>query len=53
MNRYLRRLARFGKDPSSHPGREPTAAAPTPQDVSSARAKSSGHGKRTADKWNQ
>jgi hypothetical protein len=25
----------------------------TPQDVSSVRAKSSGHGKKTADKWNQ
>ena len=25
----------------------------TPQDVTSARAKSSGHGKKTADKWNQ
>ncbi len=24
-----------------------------PQDVSSTRAKSSGHGKKTADKWNQ
>ena len=27
--------------------------ASTPQDVSSVRAKSSGHRKRTADKWNQ
>jgi hypothetical protein len=25
----------------------------TPQDVSSVRAKSAGHGKKTADKWNQ
>jgi hypothetical protein len=25
----------------------------TPQDVTSVRAKSSGHGKKTADKWNQ
>lgn len=25
----------------------------TPQDVSSVRAKNQGHGKKTADKWNQ
>ena len=25
----------------------------TPQDVTSVRAKSTGHGKKTADKWNQ
>ena len=25
----------------------------TPQDTTSARAKNSGHGKKTADKWNQ
>ena len=25
----------------------------TPQDVTSVRAKSAGHGKKTADKWNQ
>ncbi|MDQ3993051.1 MAG: hypothetical protein M3229_05270 [Actinomycetota bacterium] len=25
----------------------------TPQDVTSVRAKSQGHGKKTADKWNQ
>jgi hypothetical protein len=28
-------------------------AARTPQDVTSVRAKSTGHGKKTADKWNQ
>ena len=28
-------------------------AARTPQDVTSVRAKSAGHGKKTADKWNQ
>jgi hypothetical protein len=27
--------------------------ADTPQDVTSVRAKNSGHGKKTADKWNQ
>jgi len=27
--------------------------AATPPDVTSVRAKSSGHGKKTADKWNQ
>ena len=27
--------------------------ASTPQDVTDVRAKSSGHGKKTADKWNQ
>jgi hypothetical protein len=27
--------------------------ADTPPDVTSTRAKSSGHGKKTADKWNQ
>jgi hypothetical protein len=52
MNRFFRRMQRFGKSWSarrSHgemtPHRPP--AAPDP------RAKSSGHGKKTADKWNQ
>jgi hypothetical protein len=43
VNRYLRRLARFGKNVSPR----------RPQDVPDPRTKSSGHGKSTADKWNQ
>jgi hypothetical protein len=52
-------MQRFGK---GRPGRssqdeaaknQHVSEANTPQDVSSVRAKSSGHGKKTADKWNQ
>jgi len=48
MNRFFRRMQRFGKGfsirgPQGH----------TPQDTTSVRAKSTGHGKKTADKWNQ
>jgi hypothetical protein len=60
VNRYLRRLQRFGKRFSARRSRGlmvNTEAkifdARTPQDVTSVRAKSSGHGKKTADKWNQ
>jgi hypothetical protein len=60
LNRYFRRLERFGKRFSarrSHGEMVNTEteifAAATPQDVSDVRAKSSGHRKRTADKWNQ
>jgi hypothetical protein len=60
VNRYFRRLARFRKSFSarrSHGEMVNTQAeifdAATPQDVSDVRAKSSGHRKRTADKWNQ
>jgi hypothetical protein len=60
MNRFFRRLERFGKSFSAR--RSPRATANTerevfeprtPQDVTSVRAKSTGHGKKTADKWNQ
>jgi hypothetical protein len=60
MNRFRRRLARFGKSFSARrsrgqmaDGSERLLAADTPQDVSSPRAKSMRHGKSTADKWNQ
>jgi hypothetical protein len=39
-----------GSAPPKVPADEPRG--PTPDDVS-VRAKSSGHGKKTADKWNQ
>ena len=60
MNRYFRRMMQFGKSfaerrsaaaTSAHPPRRDAPG--TPQDVSSVRAKSSQHGKVTADKWNQ
>jgi hypothetical protein len=60
MNRHLRRLQRFGKRWSARRSRgemineqREIYAADTPPDVTSVRAKSSGHRKRTADKWNQ
>ncbi len=60
MNRYFRRLRDFGKSFSARRTRGETAntqqdvfAAGTPQDVTSARAKSQAKGKVTADKWNQ
>jgi hypothetical protein len=60
MNRFFRRMQRFGKSWSARRSQgEMTNAqrevfdANTPQDVTSVRAKSSGHGKKTADKWNQ
>ena len=60
MNRYFRRLQRFGKSFSSRPPKDETVNQQdelyhpnTPQDVSSVRAKNHGHGKKTADKWNQ
>jgi hypothetical protein len=60
MNRYFRRLAQFGKSYAarrSHGQMSNTSdelnAQSTPQDVTSVRAKNSGHGKKTADKWNQ
>ncbi len=60
MNRYFRRLQRFGKSFSARRSqsemtnteREMIDAA-TPQDVTSTRAKSQAKGKVTADKWNQ
>jgi len=60
MNRYLRRLRRFGTthaDKRSQDEITNTEAElfgrPRPHDLWSARAKSSRHGKVTADKWNQ
>jgi hypothetical protein len=60
MNRFFRRLERFGKSFSARRSQgemtnkqDEVFRADTPQDVSSVRAKSSGHGKKTADKWNQ
>lgn len=60
VNRYLRRLQRFGKSYSARRSQGTMANtegkvhdASTPQDVSSPRAKNERHGKVTADKWNQ
>jgi hypothetical protein len=59
QNREQRRNEKFGRAESSR--REAQAeqqerkliADDTPPDVTSVRAKSTGHGKKTADKWNQ
>jgi hypothetical protein len=60
MNRFFRRMQRFGKRWSARRSQgEMTNTqreifdASRPQDVTSVRAKSAGHGKKTADKWNQ
>jgi hypothetical protein len=60
VNRYFRRLQQFGKDFSARRSQGTTANKErelfdgrTPQDVTDPRAKSQGHGKVTADKWNQ
>lgn len=60
MNRFYRRLQRFGKSFSARRSQGEMANAEhevfdasTPQDVSSTRAKNQRHGKVTADKWNQ
>ena len=60
MNRYLRRLQRFGKSFSARRTQgemtnrqNEVFDASTPQDVSSVRAKNERRGKVTADKWNQ
>ncbi len=60
MNRFFRRMQRFGKSFSARRSQgelrnksQEIFAARTPQDVTSVRAKSAGHGKKTADKWNQ
>jgi hypothetical protein len=60
MNRYFRRLARFGKSFSERRSRGQMVntqaeifSPETPQDVSDVRAKSSRHRKKSADKWNQ
>jgi len=53
-------MQRFGKSWSARRSQGEMAntqrqifEADRPQDVTSIRAKSSGHGKKTADKWNQ
>ena len=60
MNRFFRRMQRLGKSFSARRSQgemtnkqQEVFDAGTPQDVTSVRAKSSGHGKKTADKWNQ
>ena len=61
MNRLFRRMQRFGKNPRSPENPTPEASNQseeqfkdnTPQEVTSVRAKNEGHGKKTADKWNQ
>ena len=60
MNRFFRRMQRFGKSfgarqqaSDARGNQESLYAAGTPQDVQSVRAKNEGHGKKTADKWNQ
>jgi hypothetical protein len=60
MNRYFRRLGQFGKSFSARrsratmqPKQDGLSDPGTPQDVTSARAKSQAKGKVTADKWNQ
>jgi hypothetical protein len=60
MNRYFRRLQRFGKSVSARrtqsemTNKQPEVIdAKAPQDVGSARAKNQAKGKVTADKWNQ
>jgi hypothetical protein len=60
MNRFVRRMERFGKSFSARRSQGEMVNkqreifdAKTPQDVTSVRAKSSGHGKKTSDKWNQ
>jgi hypothetical protein len=51
VNRFFRRMTQFGK---RHQDVLPSIVdAKTPQDVTSVRAKSEGHKKKTADKWNQ
>jgi len=52
MNRFFRRMQRFGKGFSGRRERE-LADPHAPQNVTNVRAKGSGHGKKTADKWNQ
>jgi hypothetical protein len=52
-NRRAQRLeSDSGAGPASTPRKQPGNAS-TPQDTSDPRAKSTGHRKKTADKWNQ
>jgi hypothetical protein len=52
MNREQRRHPEKDQRPSVVPERE-MKEAERPQDTLSPRTKNSGHGKKTADKWNQ
>jgi hypothetical protein len=52
MNRFFRRMQRFGKSWSAR--RSHGEMSPKPSlNLEDPRAKSAGHGKKTADKWNQ
>lgn len=51
MNRYFRRIQQFGKSFSAR--RSQGTMTPKQGDVVDPRAKNAGHGKKTADKWNQ
>lgn len=60
MNRYFRRMAKFGKSFAARRSQGEMANTSrevfergTPQDVTDPRAKNERHGKVTADKWNQ
>jgi hypothetical protein len=60
MNRFFRRMQRFGKPFSTRRSQAEMANAEaeifdakTPADVTNVRAKSQRHRKVTADKWNQ
>jgi hypothetical protein len=60
MNRFFRRMQRFGKSFSARRSQAEMAdtsdqlfKSGTLPDVTSVRAKSQGHGKKTADEWNQ
>jgi hypothetical protein len=52
MNRYFRRMQRFGKRFSARRS-QGTMPEPKHEPPVDPRAKSSGHDKKTADKWNQ
>jgi hypothetical protein len=52
MNRFLRRMQRFGKGRSGRAPRDEIQQQQPPP-APDPRAKNSGHGKKTADKWNQ
>ncbi len=51
MNRFFRRMERFRKRFSARRSHGQMTAKPA--DVPDPRVKPSGHGKKTADKWNQ
>lgn len=57
LDRQLRRfraaLSRKRRAQALHDSEEQLYQASTPQDTANVRAKSQGHGKKTADKWNQ